>query len=147
MLSTVHFLATDFNTFIPVLTVNCNTHEVLFAQPNPFLPFLSHLRLPSPETASVLSLATQCPHYIASGQLPQKTASCIVACWFTASEMCLLHCCMATNTVWTTEIPAFLLLRAFALAGMRLPSCYLAVNYSGFQVSCHIMKVYEWAQV
>jgi hypothetical protein len=56
--------------------------------------------------------------------------------------MCLPHRCAATRAALTTEDTALLLLRAFASAGMYLPSRFLATNYSFFQASCHSMK--EW---
>jgi hypothetical protein len=64
-------------------------------------------------------------------------ASSVVACWFTAAEMCLTHHCVATHVARTIGNTILLLLRAFASAGMCLMSHCLAMNYSSFQISCH----------
>jgi hypothetical protein len=66
-----------------------------------------------------------------------NTASSTVACWFTAAQMCLPHCCVATRLARTTENTVLLLLRALASVGMYLPSRCIAMNYSWFQTSCH----------
>jgi hypothetical protein len=124
----------------------------------PFLPLFC--QLPTPELNSILCCNGQLqnstqfsattansgtqlsaawdPRYIASGRLPhtENTPSSIVACWFTAAEMCLPHGCVTTSAGLTTENTALLLLRAFASAGICLPSRCLAMNYSGFQASC-----------
>jgi hypothetical protein len=34
----------------------------------------------------------------------ENTASSIVACWFTAGEMCLPHRCLATSAAWTIVV-------------------------------------------
>jgi hypothetical protein len=57
--------------------------------------------------------------------------------WFTAAEICLPRRCVATSDARTTENTALLLLRAFASAVICLASWCLAINYSGFQASCH----------
>jgi hypothetical protein len=67
----------------------------------------------------------------------ENTASSIVACWFTAAEKCLPHRCPAKSAARTTENTSLLLLHSFVSAGMCLPSRCLAINYSGFQASCH----------
>jgi hypothetical protein len=51
--------------------------------------------------------------------------------------VCLLHCCAMSMAV-TTENTALLLLCWLPSTGMSLPSCCLAVNYSGIEASCHI---------
>jgi hypothetical protein len=43
-----------------------------------------------------------------------------------------------------TENTALLLLRAFASAGMFLPSRWLAMNYSGLQALCHNTYIYRF---
>jgi hypothetical protein len=59
--------------------------------------------------------------------------------------MCLPHRCVATIAALTKENTALLWLRAFASAGMCLPSCCLAINCSGFHASCHTaFKIYSY---
>jgi hypothetical protein len=76
----------------------------------PFLPLFSItfytadclsclLQLPTLDLTSIL--APWDPRYIASGSTNRKTASSIVACWFTAAERCLPHSCIATSATRT----------------------------------------------
>jgi hypothetical protein len=65
-----------------------------------------------------------------------NTAFSIVSCWVIAAEIYLPHRCVATSSALTTENTALPFLRAFASAGIRLPSHCLAMNYSGSQTSC-----------
>jgi hypothetical protein len=113
--------------------INSSLHSLI-----PFFPsLLNHLRLP---TLSILccncttsELDSILSRYIASGRPPQKTPL----------PLLLIHCCrglphrcVATRAARTTENTA-LLLRASASAGM----CYLAMNYFGFKVSWHNIKL------
>jgi hypothetical protein len=67
----------------------------------------------------------------------------------------LIHCCRdvftaplrSNESALTTENTALQFLRAFASAGMCLPSRCLAINYSGFQASCHTIFVTELANI
>jgi hypothetical protein len=115
----------------------------------PFLPLFCQLRRLSQFHAATANSGTRlnsdssCERsslYSLGAAPTENTASSIVTCWFTSTEMCLRHLCVATRAARTTENTALLLLRAFASTGMCLPSLCLAMNYSGFQASCHNIK-------
>jgi hypothetical protein len=68
----------------------------------PFLPFLlDHLWLPTPELHSILILPTWDCRNIASGCTHRNTSYSLVACWFTAAEMCSRHSCVAVSVTQT----------------------------------------------
>jgi hypothetical protein len=57
--------------------------------------------------------------------------------------MYLPHRCVPKSSARTTENAALLFLRKFASAGPYLPNRCLAINYPGFQGSCHNMYKIE----
>jgi hypothetical protein len=121
-----------------VLTCFCHVNFWSRCNPRYFSSCHYSANLPTPKTR--LSYNSSCIRslFYSLGAAPtENTASSIVACWFTAAEMCLPHLWLVTTAAMTTENTAFLLLRAFASAGMCLQSCCLAINYSDFQASCH----------
>jgi hypothetical protein len=71
------------------------------------------------------------PSYIASGRPPQKTRFPIIPLL-----LCLPIRCLETGSSIVACI--------FISAGNSLPNRCLAMNYSGFQASCHIMFGAMW---
>jgi hypothetical protein len=111
----------------------------------PFLPFLFNYSACSGDSPNSNSNCLRSSLYILGAVPTENTTFFTAACWFTAEEMCLLHRCIATSAELTTENTALLLLCAFASAGMCLPSRCVAINYSGFQASCHIIN--DWGSM
>jgi hypothetical protein len=99
------------------------------------IPFLPSLRLPSPETPSILITTayygTQLTQtifvlFIILRHRPRRIHSLSVV-----KQACLPRHGIASVPALTTENTALLLLRVFASAGMCLPSRCPAMNYSG----------------
>jgi hypothetical protein len=65
---TSHILEMIYNSLtVTAAHIKSSSHSLI-----PFLPFLNHLRLPTPETRSTLILAAEKPRYIASGRNHRK---------------------------------------------------------------------------
>jgi hypothetical protein len=115
--------------------------KYILYSPIPFLPFLLNYSANCQlRRLSILILAAGDPRYIALGRPPQKTPLRL-----------LLHVDSLLQRLFTAPLRSnehnadhikhrFLFLPAFAYAGMCLLSRCLAMNYSGFQASCHNME-------
>jgi hypothetical protein len=109
---TSRILATDLNTVIIQSHCNCSTHEVFFSQPhsrnptNSLASLLSHLRLPSQETPSIIPSAGLGSSLYSLGTEPIQNTICI----FIAQQYldcCLFSRCLAMKVYLGSAIPAF----------------------------------------
>jgi hypothetical protein len=131
--------------FLPNYYTNCQLRRLSQFYSLLQLPsLLTYLRRPQPSTTCSLgtqlnsnSSCVRSSLYSIGAVTTENIAPSVIACWFTAVQMCLAHRCVATSAVRTTENTTLLLLRTFASAGMCLPSLWLAIKYSAFQASCH----------
>jgi hypothetical protein len=108
----------------------------------PLLPFLlNHADNYELRRLKILILAARDARYIATGRSSQKTPLPVLLRVDSLLQICVFwNRCVPTSTELTTEKKALLLLREFDSIGMCLPSRCIAVDHSGFQMSCDNIK-------
>jgi hypothetical protein len=124
-------MKTSLHSLIPILPLFAITFDCWLSQ------FSAAASANSGTRHSSNSSCMRSPLYGLGAVPTENAASSIVACGFTAAEMCVTNSCIATRAERTTENTALLLLCAFASAGLCVPNRCLAMNYSDYQTSYH----------